>query len=1562
MARRIFPALKPVLDSQRSTSPLAGKLFFATSGLWVILGAGSSRSPLAAGFRMPQPMRSRLIPGLLALATAAATLVFAQVATAQLQIILPTPAPIEEETSQSSHLRRLPSNPLASAELEGIRGALEQGRIVPALESLQQLIELEPDFFENNGRLIGGSFLDEAETLVRSQRAEYERLFGPTAQQLLDEARKSQDRGLYEELVRRFGMTTAGGSALRELARLDRDRGETGRAAACLEQWSRHPACAEPTVPLSSAFVWLRDGGELAAAQALRERHSTALENLNVPADAPRALAPGEGFISQSRTQFGDVNHLGNAPVAPAITHAWSADLLHPYDFEALASAPQLVDTLVADNLRLIRRVETQLREAGERVTFPASRPLIVGDVVLAAGPASFKAFRLADGKLEGSSVDVDETFDHLAVQTFSSSEISDASREEKRDLLARARGWRDLTSCSLSTDGHTLYAVLDCQLVGTTTSQRVLQSTQKHPLLPRRENRLVALDIGRDLKKRWPLPDTAELFDAPLAPQREIFYLGAPLPVDGRLYVLGEERGQVQLFELDPRNGEILWSIGLLNPDSSLVLDARRRLSGLTPAWGGGLLICPAGEDVISAVDPLLRRVVWTHSYAGPGQTDIQAIQLRRNLGIQSFSLVNSANDLLDDERWFDARVLVTGERVVFTPPDRDLLLCLNLRTGKPAWSVDTPRTRLLSIAAATEDNLILVGRRHLTALRLADGAPAWPQPVPIPWPSGRGVRMGNQFLQPLSTGEIAVIDLPAGRILARLPLPQGMVPGNLATAGGRLLCQSASGIQAFQSAPELEAVIREALVANPRDAQALRMRGELALQQGQLRPGLNDLRAALIAGDSARARHVLRSALLDGLRTDFAANLPVADELEKLLESPEQKLDFLGALSAGHLAAGETRAAFNACLRILEESGNAAPRELDNAWSVSATRWGIGRLQMVLESAGAMRPLLLGDLTTWVRDRTSDELAERLLGDMPADWVPAEITLQRLRRVPFNPVQAHWRDSVLSPLLNSPSEPVRMEAAWQLAELALALGHAPLANDMIAFLEKSTVPLLGQPEVTAAALARRLRQDSAWEPLLSPTRDWPRRLPVLRTQQNQNYARTYQVPQLGARSPRMAGWTFFMDQSNMNVEILNSSGEHCGQAATNQSLVRYGGDSDFPRQVFTSQHLASVVLHDRYIILDTLTDASNPRSLGVHSLLEAPESNADARFLLSSTPGLRSHLAKTLSGPAGTVGPLLPGQICQTVGAHLVALEPHTGRELWRRRDLPPGCEVLADEEHVLAKPLEQDVLRIYRASDGAFLRQVPLPEHVLRADARSGGDWGCLLPRVVPVENGRQWQMYDPVGQRVVWSHPLEGTARWTTVAGADIAFLHADGRFSICEARTGRALLEARVPLHEPVELFTVVQSPGEWVLLPGRSEFKAPLSRMYGISIPPDLSCVLSPVHGQACAFERSSGRMLWNRLIEHQQALTLLPVDWPILAFSSLPPGTTQTSSLILNRATGEEIWSGQQPLHNAGMGFLGKAAPRQIQLRFGPVWVLLGQDEQPEAARPPQLPPPQRE
>ena len=130
------------------------------------------------------------------------------------------------------------------------------------------------------------------------------------------------------------------------------------------------------------------------------------------------------------------------------------------------------------------------------------------------------------------------------------------------------------------------------------------------------------------------------------------------------------------------------------------------------------------------------------------------------------------------------------------------------------------------------------MVGRKQVHAYRLADGKAAWDgRTVDLPegaLPSGRGFLSDDKYYLPLNSAEVAAIDLNAGKIERISKSQKGDIPGNLVCYKGRILSQNYRGLEVFYQLDAAMAEVADRLAANPRDAEAFCLRGEILLDAG--------------------------------------------------------------------------------------------------------------------------------------------------------------------------------------------------------------------------------------------------------------------------------------------------------------------------------------------------------------------------------------------------------------------------------------------------------------------------------------------------------------------------------------------------------------------------------------------------------------------------------------------------------------------------------------------------------------------------------------------------------
>ena len=117
-------------------------------------------------------------------------------------------------------------------------------------------------------------------------------------------------------------------------------------------------------------------------------------------------------------------------------------------------------------------------------------------------------------------------------------------------------------------------------------------------------------------------------------------YFLGPPLPLNGKIYALIEIQGEIQLVCINPNKTqksktapseegpELVWRQPLGSAQNKLAMDAQRRMQPCHLAYSDGLLICPTNAGAVIAVDVFTQSLAWAFSYksanAGTGNPDM--------------------------------------------------------------------------------------------------------------------------------------------------------------------------------------------------------------------------------------------------------------------------------------------------------------------------------------------------------------------------------------------------------------------------------------------------------------------------------------------------------------------------------------------------------------------------------------------------------------------------------------------------------------------------------------------------------------------------------------------------------------------------------------------------------------------------------------------------------------------------------------------------------------------------------------------------------------------------
>jgi outer membrane protein assembly factor BamB len=430
------------------------------------------------------------------------------------------------------------------------------------------------------------------------------------------------------------------------------------------------------------------------------------------------------------------------------------------------------------------------------QAAIPSPHPLVVGNVVLARTVDRLQAFDLASGKL------LWETRGDNALEQLRNGTVPPlpGDRGSLLDPLLLQRVFTDSTYGSLSADGEIVFCIEDLgyssalpgNMIGTGINQNA------HPLATKTHNRLAAYSIrsGELIWQKGGLADGSLRVTQGLAGH---FFLGPPLPLGHKAYCLTEKSGQIQLVVLDSKTGQLDWSQPLHSVPTSVTENGHRAISGLSPSYRDGVMICPTGSGIVVALDVVTRRLMWSYRYREPEDADPRSRM--RALAMARFAAQRRGNTTSETKtkgHWHDSLAAITNGRVILTPRDSGELHCVNLMDGSAVWK--KPRGSRLYVGGVYDGKLLVVGSQQVELFRIDDGEAVWAGPTILPLLSGRGVLSGNRYHVPLSTAAIATIDLQSGRVVATQKMADGVVPGNLVFSGGHVIAQGTNSLVCFK------------------------------------------------------------------------------------------------------------------------------------------------------------------------------------------------------------------------------------------------------------------------------------------------------------------------------------------------------------------------------------------------------------------------------------------------------------------------------------------------------------------------------------------------------------------------------------------------------------------------------------------------------------------------------------------------------------------------------------------------------------------------------------------
>lgn len=1212
-----------------------------------------------------------------------------------------------EQFPQSAKLAR---DRRADAVLETARTQLRQKDFASAIVALQELLD-GPNAFAGGGASVP-SFIEEADRLLREMpaagRDAYERAHGAEANRQWQAASQSGRLDALQEVVTRFGTTTAGWSALRDLAARHVDRGEWSLAASASAKLSRHPH-SKVTQETGWLARWVLAESRLPnrdhAARELWQRSRKFLEQAPVPAGAT-----GKDLAEWLERQLPSV----------------SDDRPRPDDWRVtLRAAPsghqvlQITTNLEGDPASWLNDIITEWNHY-DVPALPSAQPLIVGDVVVArfAHPAKVVAVDARRGKLLW-----EQSLAESLGSTASDLQRHPGIRTPLVEELQR-RWFGDSVRGRLTSDGRRLFLVRDLD-----------DLDLKPGAGSRLRNHLEAWDLETG-ERRWRIGSSV---NEPPTGFEGLYFLGPPLVSDGLLYVVAQRELQVALWALRANDGQFEWTMPLAETDRLQFKDPGWRHIACPVTWASGRLICPTGAGCFVAVDPITRSLAWSVRFERDdiaSATGFLATDRDRPFASRWWESWRDvlSRELKDERRETDSRLLLAS-------PESRSLRAVQAQTGEVLWRTKFDEPWFV----ATNDSAVLVFERtRVTGIDPTNGRERWRSALPVP--DGPGDWIGASYVCP-TLGGWSLIDSTTGLVRKsedgfwwdveldhkkRSPAER-LVPttGRLLRVGSRWAVLSPGRFGLFENIGNRQATASERMRTKPEDAAARIELAEIARQFGDLDEAQKLVRPLLNETDAGqKAASQLRAVLLRRLLSQPAEHSHLGEELLRLSsgESSESEtrvalieaarkngdlvavlrgvLDLLGMESSDDEIVGQT---FN----VPDQRSATSQEHVENVLHVRRDRWAQGVIADVLAQADKPTRPKLDALLEERRQQASDSLdafalqslAEQLsclpmgrelrmqLSGRTSSGVGYLKTSLALREIAHGSdrvaaAQAWYRLALLHDFRSEPLDAADCyrELRDHFADVKLPDGHS--SSEWLA-------------DVTPDSLIGRVLANGPRDP-------WPNQLLKVTPQDEpHDDIYSYLIP-VESRDSFWRRMSVSVERQGKKVRFTGSGQRGLWELPLPASNSPFQHDFGTHRGWGLGPMLVLQV-GDSLFGIQPLDERGETNAKVLWTVTAGPYDESGPNQMLPAQLGVRLDASRHLDRheqPVLDVVHASAGLLCYRTRNRLIAIDPMSGERLWTRRQLPPQVSVSGDGERIVLRLQATHEIETRRGFDGKLL----------------------------------------------------------------------------------------------------------------------------------------------------------------------------------------------------------------------------------------------------------------
>ena len=1074
---------------------------------------------------------------------------------------------------------------------------------------------------------------------------------------------------------------------------------------------------------------------------------------------------------------------------------------------------------------------------------------------------------------------------------------------ESIRDAMAEAhfgqRMFADSLFGQVSSDGQSIFVVQDVGFAGATLSPMVVPKGQfiQNPLGGSRFNSLVAVQLDRQGAVKWYVGGEHEINEPEF---KDVFFFGAPLPLDDCLFVLYEKKNEVRLACLESATGHLLWSQHLANVETEgdVIENSTRRLAGWSPSYCDGILICPTSAHAVIAVDLSNRALLWGFEY-GAATNPIANLSRESNRSAAPKS------------NWLDSTITAVGGAVVLAPVESDQLYCLDLLSGQSRWHFNDDIGIKISqydyLAGVVDNKIVLVGNHSLAAIDVGSGRPSWTVDLGTHGQvSGRGYLSEHSYYLPTTNAEIVQVELIAGKIDRWVETDR--VLGNIIPFRGDIISHGVDFVSCYPQADSANRVIANAESAGGLNADQKLLKAQLLAQQNRL-PDAVSLADQVVENErSDRAVSVTLDLILDLLRNDYAAGRRWAEKYDHELTRFRQ-IDYLdarlsatiqqfGSEAAVDLISDWIQSAAALSAGIAADNVNVYRHSDDGSVSLRLDTLYRNRLHELSRKLTDDQKTELAQLARRLANADDDDSLARLqvlAATVSPDQLEPEVRSTLVQRL-VAAGQHLAAERLVYPLLQSSDEAT---AAWATADYAGLLEDAGLIDQATRIVDRLSARFASVPcnpaqktgsEIAAVFAAR--------HPASSDANDADQPSGIVRCEASHfsryRYSAAINVVPVFRQhdSPIDNEYVFTYSSNNWALNIADADGKLL--ASIDIMPPKYS-----QRVYISGGAAADCWLYGHTLLVEygnmlTAVDMFRLDQGNAAVLWRQPTATVVSAGRRTTGRSISQRISSTNWGEQrfefcqdseriGAVGGIAGDSVCCMIEGQLACLDVATGTRRWIRGDVPPGSSLAASDRHVVVFDGQRENYAIYDSADGSEITNEKLPTNL-------GRIWWQLDERLLlsnDTPTGKALNCVDMVTRKPLWSREFEKESRAQVLQASRAAVLQpAQGTLEIIDLNDGKTLLTSQLGTLRSVQSIEVHSLQGCYLVEVNLNQFfRSNVSDPSSGASYQSLDYRQQLLHGFLFAFDAGDGHSLWESpaKIEYFDVAQPIPRNSPLI-------------------------------------------------------------------------------